>query len=1125
MRPHHLVLRGLLYYWRTNVAVVLGVATAVAVLAGALLVGDSVRGSLRDLVLQRLGRTDHAIVSSGFFREALADDLRADETFSSSFTAISPLVAVQGAVSEQGSGRRASRVLVYGVDDRFWHFHGLSGAPGPFAADGRDALLSRTLASEIGATSGGTVLVRVELPSAIPIESLHSRKDDLGRTLRLTVRGVIGPESLGEFALQPQQGEVRAVFVPLRRLQRELDLTGRVNTVLVADRINGASPGLEALVRRRAALEDLELTVRPIESRHELALESPVGVIDPLRARAATKAAADSGMKAQPVFTYLANSLRSHGREVPYSLVTAMDLRTLTSAPITDAGSLQPPSIVLNDWTARNLGAAPGDPIALEYYLWEEPGRLLTLSHVFRVAAVVPIEGAAADRNFAPAYPGITDADTIGTWSPPFPIDLRRVRKVDEDYWKKYRTTPKAFISLEAGQALWRSRYGDRTSMRLVPDPGRSLGEAQGQYASRLRAALDPLTLGLSVSDVRTSGLAASRGATDFGAYFTYFSFFLVSSALLLAALFFRLGVEQRVREVGLLRAVGYTTAAVRRLFMSEALVLVAIGSVLGVAGGVGYASAMMIGLRTWWADAVGTTLLTLHVSPVSIVAGVVGTALTALACVWWTLRGLSRISERSLLAGSLADSQQSAVSSRQSKGRLFPSAIGFGLLGMALIGATATDTIDRSAAFFGAGTSLLVGCLCLIAFGLRRPGRRPIEGRGWWPVGRLGLRNASARPGRSVLAIGVIASATFILISVEAFRREAPSATDRRSGVGGYALLVETLLPIAHDPNTVEGRDALGLTGFVGLDEITVEPFRLLPGDDASCLNLYEPTRPRVLGASDRFITSGRFTFESSLASNADERGNPWTLLNRNLGADVVPVIADSNSMTYVLHKKLGEDIVMNTAGRPVRLRLVAALADSIFQSELLMSEANFLKVFPEQEGYRFLLVEAAPATAAKVAEAFEKGGADFGADAVSTTARLAEFHRVENTYLSTFRMLGGLGLLVGTLGLAAVLMRNVLERRRELALLGAVGYRRGHIFGIVLAENVLLLSLGLAVGTLCAVIAIAPALIARGGALPAMTGSGVMVMAVLAAGLLSSILATKAALGTPMLNSLRAE
>ena len=65
------------------------------------------------------------------------------------------------------------------------------------------------------------------------------------------------------------------------------------------------------------------------------------------------------------------------------------------------------------------------------------------------------------------------------------------------------------------------------------------------------------------------------------------------------------------------------------------------------------------------------------------------------------------------------------------------------------------------------------------------------------------------------------------------------------------------------------------------------------------------------------------------------------------------------------------------------------------------------------------------------------------FGGDATSTAERLARFHRVENTYLSTFQTLGGLGLLLGTVGLATVLLRNVLERRRELALLAAVGYR----------------------------------------------------------------------------------
>ena len=142
-----------------------------------------------------------------------------------------------------------------------------------------------------------------------------------------------------------------------------------------------------------------------------------------------------------------------------------------------------------------------------------------------------------------------------------------------------------------------------------------------------------------------------------------------------------------------------------------------------------------------------------------------------------------------------------------------------------------------------------------------------------------------------------------------------------------------------------------------------------------------------------------------------------------------------------------------------------------------------------------------------------------------MSTVERLDEFHAVENTYLSTFKTLGGLGLLVGTIGLAAVLLRNVLERRRELALLGATGYRRQHIFAIVVSENALLLGWGLAIGSACALVAVVPAVIERGGRLPAAGSAALLVTAVFVAGLVSSAVATRAALRTPLLEALRAE
>ena len=239
------------------------------------------------------------------------------------------------------------------------------------------------------------------------------------------------------------------------------------------------------------------------------------------------------------------------------------------------------------------------------------------------------------------------------------------------------------------------------------------------------------------------------------------------------------------------------------------------------------------------------------------------------------------------------------------------------------------------------------------------------------------------------------------------------------------------------HDPNTREGRDAL--EPLRSRSTTSIEPFRLLPGDDASCLNLYEPRNPRILAPRDSFLAAGRFAFQDSLASTDAERANPWLLLQRTEPDGAVPVIADANSMTYVLHRALGETSSSTRGGREIRLRFVAALRDSIFQGELLMSQANFLRAVSGAGGI--------PVAARRDRRRRTRDGGrrrsrtrwcDFGADAIGTAERLAEFHRVENTYLSTFQTLGGLGLLLGTVGLAAVLLRNVLERRRELALLG---------------------------------------------------------------------------------------
>ncbi|MCA1567494.1 MAG: FtsX-like permease family protein [Acidobacteria bacterium] len=1171
MKTATLLKRNLVYYRRTNAAVVCGVAIAVAVLAGALLVGDSVRASLRALVLGRLGRTAYVVSASNFFREELAGKLGAHPAFANaSFEGACPLVVFEGVLVDEASGRRAGGVQVYGVDERFWRFQGADA--GRRSLGEREAFVSAGLASELGAHAGGEVLLRIEKPSAIPVESLHGRKEDVGRTMRLTVREVLGAAGdLGEFSLRPQQGAVRAVFVPLRRVQKDAEQEGRINTILLstktgdgATQADGAAQQAAAaaatkILRETFTLADLGVKVRTLDAPHALSLETESAVVGDALRRQASDAAQSVGLGASAIYSYLANSIRAGGKEIPYSLVTAIDeesfagLRreagqTSESEVREPAGTppKQSPPILLNDWAARDLGARVGDAVSLDYYVWRDEGRLETQGAEFRLAGVVPMRGLAADRELTPEYPGISGTESLSDWDPPFPLDLARVRPQDEDYWKQFRTTPKAFIPLARGQELWQTRYGKLTSLRLYPGRETSLETARANFEQSLRARIDPLAANFSLYAARDEGLRASRGATDFGEYFLYFSFFLVVSALMLTALFFKLGIEQRLREIGILQAVGFPAARLRALFLGEGLLLAAAGSVLGLAGALLYGGLMMYGLRTWWVEAVGTRSLALHVSPWSLALGGAGGILAALACIWWTLRLLAPVSARELLTGTI-DATTTGRRAPKSKGKFsvpfvrsvrrgastyLAAAVVCATLGGLLLVAAASKLIGGVAGFFGAGTLFLVALLCFQSAWLRRRanGRATIHGRGWWPVVRLGFRNATHRPARSVLCIALIASAAFIIVAVDAFRRDPSDAasTDKKTGTGGYTLLAESLLPLAHDPNDAAGREALNLSAqeeTATLAGTSFTRFRLRPGDDASCLNLYQPRNPRILAPAPKFLAENRFAFADSLAATDAERANPWLLLERDLPEGAIPVIADANSLAYVLHRKLGEEIVLNEGtDHALRLRFVAALSDSLFQSELLMSERNFLRAFPEQEGYRFFLLDAAPEKGASVAALLESRLSDFGFDATGAGERLAEFHRVENTYLSTFQTLGGLGTILGTLGLATVLLRNVLERKRELALLRAVGYNARHLALMVVAENALLLFCGLLTGVLCALLAIAPAFYARGGRLPT-ASLAVLLALVVATGLAASVVATVAALRSPLLPALRAE
>jgi putative ABC transport system permease protein len=1028
-----------------------------AVLAGALVVGDSVRHSLKMMVTVRLGTTQLAVAAqSRFFRAKLADELAAELD-----TAVAPVLHLRGLVANSDGTRRANRIEVLGVDE---HFYRIGAEANPFGDDWSEGIvLNGPLAERLGVGAGDEVVLRIGKPGLMPRDVPLTPDSDLSMAFRLVVRAVAGESEFGRFSLQANQVASLNVFVPLQWLQEKLGRSAQANMLLVAgspkDDITVDKAG--DAIRKCWQLADAGLELHELDGREILEIRSGRIFIDELLGDAAM-GAADGAVG---VLTYFVNELRLGDKSTPYSMVTAMGANNLITV------NMQDDEILISEWLADDLGAKVGDVVELTYFVLGPMRKLVEQKSNFRIREILAMEDPVLDRELMPDFPGLADVDNCRDWEPGIPIELDTIRTRDEDYWQQYRGTPKAFVTLGAGQVMWANRYGNLTAVRYPAG-----NESKQTIAGRLLNAVEPGSVGLFFQSVRERGIKAGDEATDFGQLFLGLSIFLIVAALILMGLLFVFGVESRSEQVGMLLAVGLGPKLVKRLLFIEGGMLAILGAIAGTAAGLLYTRAMIYGLATVWQVAVSGSTIHFYARPSTLFAGALGAVAVSLIAIWLTLRKQVSRPARELLGQGLQ--WQFFAAGRVSKGR-----IGLGTAAVAAVAAVVllvvTGTGDSGAvsgAFFGAGALLLIAGLGLSQALLR------IVGGSWHrtmtSLSGLGLRNSTRRSGRSLAVVGLLACGIFLVIAVGANRHSPSEQAQRRdSGTGGFALFGESAIGILHDLNSESGRQSLGLADNE-LEDVQIVQLRVHDGDDASCLNLNRAQRPRLLGVEPKQLQiRSAFGFADTIEDA--EREDAWDLLNRNLGADVVPAIGDYQTIIWALGKSIGDELeYTDEKGRRFRLRLVGMLKNSIMQGSLLISEDEFIRRFPSEDGYRIFLAEVTEDKAEAVAEKLSTRLRDFGLAVMPAKQRLEVFSAVENTYLSIFQLLGGLGLILGSVGLGLVVLRNALERRGELALLQAVGFNKAALKRMVFYEYAGLLLCGLACGVVAALVAVWPAL-----------------------------------------------
>ncbi len=1005
------------------------------VLTGSLVIGDSVRYSLTQAAFYRLGKTTHLVsVTERYFRREMAVEIEQDNPQIQA----TPLLLLEGMAVSGGGQQRANKVQVVGVDK---DFDKVSSNSLYAELTDNEIAISKNLAERLQVTEGDNILVRIKKASLIPMNAPFVSAEETSVSLRGSVKKVVSKEELGRFSLKNSQTAPYNIFMSIDRLNRLMEFQGKANQILVVSDLDNAT--ILKSVKKCLTPADAGLQLKTVERTGEKEVSTERVFMEGKVAETLQQLPG-----AEPIFTYFVNEIsklvaRNSELEakIPYSFVSTI------------VYGLDTNDIVLNKWAADDMRASVGDSVRLKYFEIGQLRQLVEKTSTFMVQHVIPMDSELCDPERVPHLPGLSDAGHCREWEAGVPIDLDAIRDKDEQYWNDYKGTPKAFVSLGKALEMWSNRFGSYTAFRY---PTTTFDETA--YNAAFAENITPADLGMMVEPVRQQGVQAAQNGTDFSGLFIGLSFFILVAAIVLTALLFRLNLENRSAQIGLLAALGFRQKQIRRFYILEGLVVAFFGAILGILVSVFYTQLVFKVLNTLWFDIVRTNVLEIQILPSTLVIGFLISVIVSLLAIYLSLHRFQK--------KKIVELQQKTGNKTSRKRERIYSIITW----ISLVGALAVFVQQLLAAkqdpsmFFVSGGLLLAGLLLLFRkflLWLDSKKKRQIS------MGMLPKVNLARNIGRSLTVVVLFALGTFITVSTGSNKLDLfAGAQEKTSGTGGYLYFAETTMPVLFNINDKEKRAEEGIN-----EDFNAVQFRKVEGDDASCLNLNRTSQPAILGVDPENLAN-RFSFATTV-KDLDE--NPWEALNNEDGT--IPAIADQTVIQWGLGKKIGDILLyQNELGDTLRLKLIAGTLPSIFQGYVIISNQNFLKNFPSSSGSNIFLIEGERQNEQKIGEELQSVFRDYGWEMELTAKRLVEFYSVTNTYLSIFLALGTLGLILGTIGLAVILARTILERKREISMMQAVGFRMSAIFRMLVSEYVILLSAGVIIGFVTAIVATLP-------------------------------------------------
>jgi len=1052
MNPFKLLLRNLRYYKKEHLLLLAGMILSTAILTSSLIIGDSVKFSLNNLVSKRLGNTQQLLQTQEKFLPA---------SFSKTLekqiqTRIAPVLLIRGMASSDQSTTTVPNIQVCGVDSNFWK----TGNCFMPELKPDEVIINEKLALKLNLKTGDELLIRMEKVRFMTENAPFVPDDNNSLALRMKVKAIADAQSFGDFNIKTNQITPYSVFLSLSRLSH-LNFKGDYANLMLISGNDKTVPEINEAIKKCWSIRELNLTFRTIKNPAKLELSSDRVFIDNQILSILQK----EKLNPEPVFSYLINKIHLKNKATPYSFVSA--LSTYPDIQLKDN------EIIINAWLAEDLGVKLNDTIRLQYYTLESFRKLEEQSKTFRVKKIVEMEGFAADSTLMPAFEGLANVERCSDWEAGIPMDYSKIRDKDEAWWKNYKGTPKAFISYKTAVQLWGTKLGNATSIRFDEKTDTTI------LVNKLLTALQPGNVGINLTDIKTNSTWSASNAVDFSQLFIGLSFFLILAAFLLSGLLFSMLMVERKQEQGVYLSLGLPRRKIYQLFYSEGMLNALIGSFAGIFGGILVSHLVLFFLNSIWYDIVRTSSIQLYINPMTLFIGFISNILLAAIVVGLVLRShfKKQIGELTKKTTVLQDNRVK----KYRKISLWLTLSTLALFVVLVLYSFLNDLYQNSSIFLLAGFLLLISMNSWFAFLLLKSRKTQSE---ILTNTFLAFRNLSFDFKRNVTITAILSIGIFIVLSTGANRIDFGQDADKNnSGTGGYPFFIKTNLGVNADLSTVEGKNKMGLND--DYTDLTLVQMLQYESDDASCLNLNRIIHPSILGVRTTDFTK-RKAFSFVKAVPGAEK-NSWELLNQKMAHNCIPAIADQTVITWSLGKALGDSVkYTNEKGDTIYLVLVGGLANSVFQGNLIISEKNFTKHFPSISGSRIMLADVQASQREELRENLEGALKNQGVDIENSTDVLATFNSVTNTYLDIFLALGGLALILGTFGIAISMIKSIHSRKNQYAIMQAYGITPKNIRKIIILEFMMVLFAGMTIGLIAAFMASLQSLLTGNSAVP---------------------------------------